>query len=311
MALLSNLPQDIYKTLENGTKVKESDITAFKEEIGSLLERRLSPTESFEDRAALRMSNMGTPCDRKLWYTVNKPEVAEPIDGKTKFKFLYGDLIESVLLFLAKVSGHKVTGTQERMEVNGVVGHRDAVIDGVLVDVKSANSRGMAKFRDHALESDDPFGYLTQLNLYLEASKSDPLVDVKGEAAFVAVDKELGGIVVDRYKKQNKDWTQFVEKKKAMVADKEPPRRAYMPVPDGASGNMKLPMECSYCPFKHECYPGLRGFFYSGGPRWLTYIARTPDVPEIKKHEVTTRKRSVESTDEKVKTIQGQADVRD
>lgn len=280
---LTTLPQDIYKTLETGTKVEEDTIAEFKEEIGALLERRLSPNTTFEDRNTLRMSNLGTKCDRKLWYTVNKPGDAEPLDGKTKFKFLYGDLIESVLLFLAKVAGHKVTGTQERMEVNGVVGHRDAVIDGVLVDVKSANSRGMAKFNDHTLENDDPFGYLPQLNLYLEASQSDPLLDVKGEAAFVAVDKEMGNIVVDRYRKdQKKNWSQYVQDKKDMVAQETPPRKAFMPVPDGASGNYKLPMECSYCPFKKTCWPGLRTFIYSGGPRYLTTVARVPDVPEVK-----------------------------
>lgn len=309
---LSTLPKDIHNVLENGTTVDEGHLNTFVEGLRSLLRRRLSSEKGTEDRATLRMSNIGTPCERKLWYTVNEPHEAEPIDGKTKFKFLYGDLIEELTLFLARVSGHKVTGEQERQEVNGVIGHRDAVIDGVVVDVKSANSRGMAKFRDHTLESDDPFGYLPQLNLYLQAGQSDPLVDVKGEAAFLVVDKELGGIIVDRYKKDpGFDWSKYVASKKEMVSEPEPPRRRYMPQADGASGNLKLGMECSYCPFKHHCHPGLRGFLYSSGPRWLTKVVRTPDVPEIKRVQKQTRTRTVESTAKEAQANEGQGRVRE
>jgi hypothetical protein len=44
---------------------------------------------------------------------------------------------------------------------------------------------------------------------------------------------------------------------------------------------MKLGTGCSYCAFKKHCWPGLRGFAYSGGPRYLTNVVKTPDVPEF------------------------------
>lgn len=59
------------------------------------------------------------------------------------------------------------------------------------------------------------------------------------------------------------------------------PERAFQPEPDGKSGNMKLGLQCSYCNMKHACYPNLRTFIYSNGPRYLTTVVKTPDVPEV------------------------------
>ncbi len=71
--------------------------------------------------------------------------------------------------------------------------------------------------------------------------------------------------------------------KKAIVELPEPPNRGFMAEPDGKSGNMQLCMECRYCEYKHTCWPGLRTFLYSGGPRFLTKVVKEPDVPEVKK----------------------------
>lgn len=279
---IKDLPRDIYKALEEGVDVKDEDIEAFKEGVGALLKQRLSEGDRRTSPGTVRMSNFGTECERKLWYTVNKADKAEKLDGRTRFKFLYGDMLETIVLFLAKIAGHSVTGAQDKVELHGLVGHRDAIIDGVLVDVKSASPQGMYKFKDHALDSDDPFNYRDQLDLYLAASRDDPLVTVKGEAAFVAVDKVNGDIVVDSYKKRDRDYEKLIEEKTSMVESEEVPKRRYFPKADGSSGNYKLGTECSYCPFKQECWPGLRTFIYSNGPRYLTTVARTPDVYEVK-----------------------------
>lgn len=276
---------DIYDVLQNPTRYDWSHSEAFAKDLGEHLAKRAQDTSA---RAELRMSNFGTPCNRKLWYTVNKPETAEPLDPWVRLKFLYGDLVESLVLFLLKVSGHKVTGEQSELVLEGIKGHRDAIVDGVLVDVKSANSRGMAKFKGHTLQRYDPFGYLDQLSLYLEASSKDPDLKVKKQGAFIAVDKELGHIVLDVYDKKDVDYRAEIATKKDILAQENPPRKPYSPVPEGKSGNLALPVECSYCQFKKECWKdanreqGLRGFFYSSGPKWLTHVAREPDVPEMK-----------------------------
>lgn len=283
---IKTLIGDIQEAVDKGIEVTEEERKALGE---SLAKAVLDGVGKKDERPNyLRMSNFGSPCERKTWYSINMPETAEPLDAKTKIKFTYGNIYEAFFLFLAKATKkHKVEGEQQRVELNGIVGHRDAVIDGVLVDVKSASAYGMEKFKQHKLEGDDPFGYLDQLNLYMEASKSDPLVTVKKEGAFIAIDKVNGDMVLDIYKKQDKDWEAEVERKKEVVNSPEPPRRRYLPEADGASGNMKLPTACSYCAFKNECYKdsnggiGLRKFIYSNGPRWLTRVMKEPNVQEV------------------------------
>ena len=41
----------------------------------------------------------------------------------TYVKFMYGHLIEEMLLFLTKLSGHEVTDEQKQCEVAGIKGH--------------------------------------------------------------------------------------------------------------------------------------------------------------------------------------------
>lgn len=250
------------------------------------------------DAPTLRMSNLGTSCDRKLWYSVKHPELGEPLSGPVHFKFLYGDILERVVLGLAEIAGHTVEGEQDELIVEGVKGHRDAVIDGRLIDVKSATTHSFQKFSNHKLRTDDPFGYLTQIGTYLHASQNDPLVKDKDKASFVAVDKQLGHIAVDTYEFPDvgeptpgadgrhlgagraSPVVEHVLGKKQILSRETPPDRAFSDIPDGKSGNRKLGTECSYCPFKHACWPGLRTFNYSNGPTFLTKVEREPNVVE-------------------------------
>jgi len=222
----------------------------------------------------------------QLWYTVNRPEKREDFDGKTYLKFMYGDMVEHLILFLVELTGRTVKLNQETIEFEGIKGHPDAIIDGVLIDVKSASGYGMNKFTNHTLEKDDPFNYLYQLSLYLEALKDHPDLEVKKEGAFLAVDKSDGTLALDFYKKKNVDFKEEAEDKKAMLLKEKPPARCYEPVADGLSGNMKLPMPCVYCGFKRECHTNLRAFKYSNGTRYLTKVVKEPDVEELK---VTTK----------------------
>jgi hypothetical protein len=252
-------------------------------DIAKSLDRQLGSSEGLS-KPRLRMSGLGTPCDRRLWYTINRPSDREPLPANTKFKFLYGDLIESLTLGLAKAAGHSVTGLQGSVEIAGIRGSRDAIIDGVLIDVKSANDRSMQKFRDNGLRDGDPFGYLSQLSSYLFASQDDDLLTEKNKAGFLVVDKNFGHIELHIYDLSDlmENKLQEVENKKQLVKAKKPPPKAFDPVPDGKSGNMKLATNCSYCDFKYTCWPEARTFLYSNGPRYLTKVEREPSAWEVK-----------------------------
>jgi len=248
----------------------------FGQRVANLVAQRMS---EYRGKPSLRMSNLGKD-DRRLWLDINKPELGEPLTPQTYVKFLYGDILEELLLFLSKEAGHEVTGEQGTLEINGVVGHRDAIIDGVLVDVKSASSYSFKNFKSGTLADDDKFGYIDQINQYLFASQDDSLVKEKDVSAFFVIDKTNGSMCIDKHPKNDKDYSKVVDEKREML--KGPmPELCETPVPEGKSGNEKLGIKCSYCPFKKVCYPNLRTFLYSHGPVFLTTVKKLPRVYEV------------------------------
>lgn len=281
---IDDLVQDIYALFGSGHKPDPEGV----EELGKAITGHIAQAFAVrENKKELRGSVMGERCARKLWYQANSTQDPEEIAPHTAFKFLYGHIIDELMPFLAKEAGHDVKKRQHEVVVEGVKGHVDAIIDGVLVDVKSANSRGMDKFRNHALESDDPFGYLGQLDFYLGALQDDPDLKEKDKFAFLAVDKELGHLVLDTYSQKSYPgaFGEFIKgvvrKLKDVVSSATLPPRAYEDTAVGASGNRGLCLECRYCIRKQECWPGLRKFIYANGPVWLTRVINTPAVIEV------------------------------
>ena len=274
---LANLPEDIYSLFDptQHHEVCEENIEWAAQQFKDLLRTRLKEREPLQD--PLRFSSMGRP-DRQIWYMAQQEVKAEPIQAKTYFKFLYGDVIELLILFLSKEAGHSVERTQEEIEVDGVKGHIDAIIDGVVVDVKSASPFGFQKFKKNTVTEDDPFGYVQQLAGY------SAVLNPGEAAAWVAFDKVDGEICVSNLSASiinDFDPATRIAHLKEVVASEEPPERCYSDEPDGKSGNRKLGTACSYCSFKTSCWEGLRAFSYSGRPRFLTHVAREPDVPEL------------------------------
>jgi hypothetical protein len=277
---IETLEADINHVLKTGEGWTKEISKWVADDIAKSLSRQF--TRSKGERArTLRVSNLGTPCERKLWYHVNSNIAPEPLLASTLNKFIFGDITESYILGLCKAAGHDVVGMQDSVDVHGIKGSRDCVIDGMLIDVKSASSRAFEKFKRNGLRSDDPFGYLSQLSSYLYGSRSDPLVKDKTKAGFLAFDKQFGHIALDIY-----DFTEEVEskgdeveRKKTLVSKAYPPDKTYEPVPHGKGGNMKLPMMCSYCDFKYQCWDNLKEYIYSNGPIYLTHVEKTPNVP--------------------------------
>jgi len=277
MKHIGTLVPDIYSLFDADVEFKEEDVQTLGHNLARVIRTRFVEKRK---GATLRMSNLGQPCRKKLWYEINAPEKAEPLPKEARFKYLFGDILEVLLLFLARVAGHTVEGEQDELVLADVVGHRDAVVDGVLVDVKSASTYGFRKFEDGTLAEDDAFGYIDQLNAYLDASQDDPLVKEKEYAAFLAVDKTLGKITMLPIPRNKRDYPKLVQEIRQILGERVPPARAYQDVPDGKSGNRKLGVACSYCPFKQICWPNLKVYAYSTGPRFLTHVAREPRVEE-------------------------------
>ncbi len=248
--------------------------------IATVANQRFSKPQ--EPRGYLSLSSIGTPCQRKLWYKINQTNDAEKLTPNTLLKFFFGDMIEELALTIAKAAGHDVQGMQDRLNVHGIKGHRDAVIDGMTVDVKSASPYAFKKFKEGNLRDDDPFGYISQLSSYVYAAKDDPLVTNKTAGAFLVIDKVNGHICLDVYDFEEELKTKEKEMMdtKEMVAGPIPGDRI-PPVPQSkTSPNTKLDMTCSYCEFRKVCWPEARTYIYSTGPLHLVDVVNEPRVPQ-------------------------------
>lgn len=281
---INTLVEDIYLVIEGKGGWDAAVQEFFLKDVGSAVWSKLGPDR--EDRKpTLRLSGMGTSCTRKLWYQINEPDDNEVFSGSTLFKFLYGDVLESLVLSLAIAAGHDVKGMQDTLSVAGIKGHRDAVIDGITVDVKSASPYSFKKFKQGNLREDDPFGYISQLSSYVYAGRTQTDVESHPSlGAFLVVDKVSGEICLDVYDfghEINTKEDDFEAIKSQVNNTEELPERGHEDIPDGKSGNMKLCTQCSYCVFKDKCWPGLRTFLYSGKPRFLTEVVREPNVKEV------------------------------
>jgi hypothetical protein len=245
--------------------------------------------EKRNDNRKLRMSNIGRE-DRYLWNVYNDVEKSDDIQGHTYVKFLYGHLIEEMLLFLTRAAGHEVTDEQKKCEVNGISGSMDCKINGIVTDVKSVSTYGFRKFKDGSLAYDDPFGYVAQIKGYAAA---------EGETKYgwLAMDKQNGHLTYLLYDENDTqapvhdlikfDIKERIEHVKKLVEQPTPPDVCYEPIDDGKSGNRKLAVGCSYCSYKKECWPSVRAFAYSSGPRFLVEVHHEPKVPEIPIREVS------------------------
>lgn len=277
---IDTLVKDIYSVVTDPpATLPAADVEAFGRRLAEIISLRLSA--SGRQTPSLRLSNLGTTCGRKLWYSVRAPELGEPLSGSTRLKFLLGDIWEAVLLFLARMAGHEVTDEQKEVSVHGVHGHIDARIDGSVVDVKSASTLSFLRFKSHLRPADDTFGYITQLGTYVRG-----LGDSMG--FFLVGDKTTGQICLDKHTFKEVDYLKKVTAAREILSGPLP-ERGFTDEKFGESGNRKLNVTCSYCAFKFQCWPSLRAYQYRKGLGYkiiyLTTVHRNPDVPEVHRSE--------------------------
>lgn len=279
MANINTLVDDIYRRVQDRTPFSKENVEKF----SNNLNKRLEVSFAKEPKKELTASSLGTPCMRHLWYKVNHPELAEPMPPFAYIKFFYGDVIEELLLLLAREAGHKVEGEQQRLQWEGVNGTRDAVIDGRIVDCKSASSIQFEKFDKHTLHESDAFGYLDQLDFYAHAAiaADDPLVTDRKNVSFLVMDKTLGHVCLTTYPVTKDGPIEKLRTASASVTLPEPPPCTCEIVPKGKSGNMGLGVNPSYSAYKRLCRPDLREFRYANGPEYLTKVVKVPKVPEV------------------------------
>ncbi len=281
--------KNIHTLIKDIYNVIESKDGWFTEAVAEGFTRQLGPSliqsaGRADEVPRLRLSQMGDRCPSALWHSIHSSGLQESLPASARIKYTYGHVIEALVIAMAKAAGHEVTGEQDAVYVDGIRGSRDCVIDGCVVDVKSASSMAYQKFKTGSIKMDDPFGYLAQLDGYVVGSLDDPIVRVKDRGYLLAVDKTLGHMCLYEHRIRPEFIRERIRAYKDIVSLDTPPGCTCEVVADGKSGNIKLGMRASYSPQKHLCFPNLRTFLYAAGPVYLTKVVRKPDVVEVDKN---------------------------
>lgn len=294
MKKVSDVEQDIYTKLDSSVDHDPSPELAagYAMRIGGEMAKATQPRSRDREHGKLWASDLGETCNRKTYYKFNDQDKAIPLMGHTKFKFLYGNILEEAALYLAEEAGHTVEYAQERVEYDfdgewKVSGRIDAVVDGTLIDVKSTSSFGYKKYSKEGITSaNDAFGYLYQLGYYHHHNDFDIKND---EAGFLWIDKQNGHLLYNNatyHLPTKQDLDMRLNTIANTLRQRGAPARTISDVPEGKSGNRKLDIKCSYCDFRKHCWrdanggKGLRTFLYNYGPQHLTEVKREPRVPE-------------------------------
>ena len=156
MKKIETLVEDIYD-LFNLSPIErdEKEVDELIDKFGDMLKVHIKEFmySKPRDSGNLRLSAIGKP-NRQIWYDLNTETTEEQLPPSTRIKFLYGYILEELLLLCAEVAGHKVEAQQKEVLVEGVRGHQDAI----LLRCKWGGLWRQARPRFHNCESQDRGG---------------------------------------------------------------------------------------------------------------------------------------------------------
>jgi hypothetical protein len=237
---------------------------------------------SDRDPMEFYVTQFSNPCWRKAWLEKhdNLAKREHGFSGHTKFKFLYGDLIEESFLYLAQAAGHEVTDTQRRLSIPmGTYGYKlagriDAIIDNWLVDVKSSDPYTFDRVVKGGYE--DKFGYEKQLRAYRAMLGADMVEGI----ANIFINKVNGKMHVLKWSNGTEDVyiRNAIHDFAGTMSDTvQPP----IVMSDAVDDDGALTTMCSYCPFKFHCFTDLKVYAYSSGPVFVAKDKAKRKVTEI------------------------------
>ena len=122
MKTIDTLVEDIYTLMKDRNSDKsvdvESGIDRFREAMKDIMRKEFLPSTKGRDGRKLRLSSVGKN-DLVQWFSYNGYR-GERIKPYTLIKFMYGHMIEEMLLLFTRLAGHEVTDEQKAVSVGGV-----------------------------------------------------------------------------------------------------------------------------------------------------------------------------------------------
>jgi hypothetical protein len=219
----------------------------------------------------IRMSGLGRPICQQL---LEKKGIEQEIQYNMLFRFLFGDLVESIAVLVLEQAGVEIVDKQKQVSLNiggtEVSGTLDLILrdesgQDKVWDVKSA-SEWAFKFKYTGfggydkIKEDDPFGYVMQGHLYGEATGL-PF------GGWIVVNKSSGEVAIveapEWQEDDRKEYLKDAEKRVKELTDeslefKIPFKDIFETYKqDGQevrTGNKLLPKPCTMCGFKAHCW---------------------------------------------------------
>ncbi|MEK0324122.1 MAG: hypothetical protein QQN63_00325 [Nitrosopumilus sp.] len=289
---ITTLIDDCDALFKTSTKVPEDLLDWASSEFREVLKDRFAKYGVDRDNKNMRLSQSGK--ELRLLHLEHLDDVNKEFPPNVLRLFLYGDLVEILMVFMAKLSGHTVTNEQMEVTCAGVKGHIDGIIDGNLVDEKSASGFGYKKFANgDILNGSDPYGYIGQLGAYQQSPELKGLIS---DTPYLWVmNKENGEMclrkVYDMYLPDMAKKIEAIKEVREPGATLPPMCANSDEVPAAKTSlNKKIGSACTYCDYKWNCWEDLRAFKYSNRTEYLSTVVNEPRVDEVT-HELRDKRK--------------------
>lgn len=268
---MNKLVLKIHEYLEQASEGKlkpdEKLLDEFGERVKQKLRRQLEERGDFK----LRMSNIGRPIRQLMLEQEHGRGKPSP---EFMLKMLFGDLYESLVLYLLKASGVEVTEQDTKCSIPIKTAKGTVNLDGELdvgiklkgeegiYDIKSASPYSFDNKFDPAsiLTGDDIFGYVDQLFAYASARG-------KKAKGWIVINKSDGEIKVCEIPSEIHDELmtkskELIETKVCHIVEGKPIPACSGEVPESyygkLTGNHVLGPSCRFCDHKDKCHPGIQ-----------------------------------------------------
>ena len=240
-----------------------------------------------EEDFRLRMSNVGKPlCQLQM-----QAKGVEPEKPSHDFivRMIIGDMLEALVIVLLKASKIEVKSQHQKVSLGvgdtQIEGEYDIELDDGIYDIKSVSPFSFTtKFNaDNGydkIKQSDSFGYISQGHGYGMAAN-------KPFKGWIAINKTTGEIVFTDAKHTDEEKKEVYSKiynNSVALLEEKPFERCFTDIEEvyysKPTGNRTLGIECSYCPYKHDCWDNLefRRQLPSKGknPKWTWYTKIDP-----------------------------------
>ena len=204
-------------------------------------------------------------------------------------RMIIGDMLEALVIVLLKAAKIEVKSQHQKVSLGvgdrQIEGEYDIELDDGIYDIKSVSPFSFTtKFNaDNGydkIKQSDSFGYISQGHGYGMAAN-------KPFKGWIAINKTTGEIVFTDSKHTDEEKKEVYSKiynTSVALLDEKPFERCFTDVEEvyysKPTGNRTLGIECSYCPYKHDCWDNLefRRQLPSKGknPKWTWYTKIDP-----------------------------------